>query len=194
MDFVYEVKNVLPKQICEAIIKRFQNDHRKSESKIGNGEINHNVRKSTVLFFSEYSDWKDVDNIILDVITSGVRKYREYLKKFANGDEHLIDVIEGRFLNLTDEGYFIQEYKSGDFYKWHIDDARPKGVARSLSVVLYLNTLDESQGGCTEFIGGRKVKPEQGKLLIFPSCGSFIHRSAPVKNTGVKYTIGSWIV
>ena len=194
MDFVYEIKNMLPKQICEAIIKRFQNDHRKSESKIGNGELNYNVRKSNVLFFSQYSDWKDVDNIIFDVISKGIEKYQEYLKTFANDDEHLIDVIEGRFLNLTDEGYFIQEYKSGGFYKWHIDDARPKGVGRSLSVVLYLNTLDESQGGHTEFIGGRKVKPEMGKLLIFPSCGSFIHRSVPVKNSGIKYTIGTWAI
>ena len=194
MDFIYEVENILPKEICEAIIKRFHNDSRKSESKIGNGEINHNVRKSTVLFFSEYSDWKDVDNIILDVMTRGVQKYQEYLKTFSNGDEMMIDVIEGRFSNLKDEGYFIQEYKSGDFYKWHIDDAPANGAARSLSVVLYLNTLDESQGGCTEFIGGRKVKPEQGKLVIFPSCGSFIHRGAPVKNSGVKYTIGTWIV
>ena len=30
-NFIYEIENVLPKEICEIIIKRYQNDDRKTE-------------------------------------------------------------------------------------------------------------------------------------------------------------------
>jgi hypothetical protein len=65
--------------------------------------------------------------------------------------------------------------------------------SRLFSCLIYLNTLEDNQGGCTEFMCGKKVRPEQGKLLIFPSTWTYVHRGAEVKNGGVKYTLGTWV-
>ena len=54
---------------------------------------------------------------------------------------------------------------------------------------MYLNTLDYNEGGITEFINGRKIKPDIGKILIFPSNWSFVHRGQEVKSKVIKYTI-----
>jgi hypothetical protein len=98
---------------------------------------------------------------------------------------------------MRDEGYSIQEMKTGDFYDWHADFDGDTLVNidgnRCITAIWYLNTLDEDQGGCTEFWGGKKVRPKQGMLLFFPSTWTYLHRGAPVKNSGVKYTCITWL-
>ena len=186
MEFIYEIDNAISKEMCDKLIKRFQNDDRKGPSKTFGG-VQRDVRKSTILHFSGLDDWKDLDNEVFKIFTKCIKEYGEYVKSYTSGV-----ACEGIFENLTDEGYFIQEYRSGEFYKWHTDDAKKEGVPRNLTCLLYLNTLEEDQGGTTDFWCGKKVKPKQGKMLIFPSCWTYVHRGAPVKNGGVKYVCGTW--
>jgi hypothetical protein len=203
MDFIYEIENAIPKQVCDLIVKRFKSepDSIKSLSKIGaaGGVVDTRVRKSTMLHFSTLDNWKDVDDVVYDVFKRGFRKYNEHIHTYANGDDRLTTQIDNKFTNLEDEGYFVQEYKTGDFYDWHVDSMGPSKDhfprrGRNISCILYLNTLGEDEGGCTEFIGGKKIKPIQGKLLMFPSSWTYFHRGAPVFNGGVKYTIGTWAI
>lgn len=185
MEFIYEIENALPPEICEEIINRYKKDDRKELSSTIGG-INRDIRKSTVLPFSQLNEWKDVDNIILKVVSKALKEYHEYLSNYTSSNIN--------FHDIKDEGYFIQEFRSGEFYKWHVDDNAGDHIHRNFSILLYLNTLEEDQGGCTEFWCGKKVKPKQGKILIFPSCWTYIHRGAPVKNGGVKYVCGTWAV
>ena len=68
MDYVYEIEDVLPKEICEIIIKRYDKDSRKEDSAVGKGGvIDREIRRSKVLPISSYSSWNDVDCIIKDV-------------------------------------------------------------------------------------------------------------------------------
>lgn len=189
MEFIYEIKDALPKEICEEMIKRFKSDNRKSKSELVGGRVNEKVRKSTNLFFSTYEDWKDVDRIMFKVFSDGFSKYEEYINDYTTDR-----VASHVFSDIKDEGYFIQEMKEGEYYHWHVDDTTKFNKPRSITCLLYLNTLEEDQGGYTEFWCGKKVRPEQGKLLIFPSCWTYIHRGAPVKNSGVKYTCGTWAI
>lgn len=190
MEFIYEIDNILPKNVCEQIIKRFKNDNKKEPSKIGpEGRVDHDVRKSTTLNISEHKSWSDIDKILFDAITKAFSEYREYIKKYT-----LPHISDNLFENIVDEGYTINEMKVGEFYEWHVDDMVKSQQRRALSCVMYLNTLEEDQGGCTEFWCGKKVRPQQGKILLFPSSWSYIHRSAPVKNSGVKYTCVTWAV
>lgn len=197
MDYVYEIEDVLPKEICEIIIKRYDKDSRKYDSKIGQGVIDKEMRRSKVLPFTSYSDWGDVDRVIKDVISRSIIEYVVYIAETFK-KTNLVDIesihkqMEDSFSSMKDEGYFIQEYKEGDFYAWHVDHSKGMPVKRVLSFVLYLNTLNENQGGCTEFINGKKVRPIQGKIVVFPSDWQHFHTGAPVKNGGVKYTIGTW--
>jgi|TARA_R110001606_G_C15201680_1_gene631777 hypothetical protein len=185
MEFIYEIEEALPKEICEQMIERFKKDDRKGPSSTIGG-VNLDIRKSTVLNFSQLNEWKDVDNVIFKVVSKALDEYNEYLSNYASGNVH--------FGEMKDEGYFIQEFRSGEFYKWHVDDRAGDSITRNFTILLYLNTLEEDQGGCTEFWCGKKVQPKQGKILIFPSCWTYIHRGAPVKNGGVKYVCGTWAV
>ena len=55
---------------------------------------------------------------------------------------------------------------------------------------LYLNTIED--GGETEFLyQGKRVKAEQGKLLIWPAGFTHVHRgNPPLKES--KYILTSW--
>lgn len=80
----------------------------------------------------------------------------------------------------------VQKYEPGEgFYKTHHD-----GLNRSISALVYLNDVEE--GGETVFPEfDLAVKPEKGKLVIFPS--NYIYRHAatiPISNT--KYAAAIW--
>lgn len=187
MEFIYEIENVLPKDVCEQIIERFKNDNTKHPSKVGpEGRLDANIRKSTTLMISGAEQWKDIDDILYKALTKSFKEYSEYIKHYVD----VYNVIE----NISDEGYTINEMKVGEYYNWHVDDMIKSGQRRLFSCVLYLNTLEEDQGGCTEFWCGKKVRPKQGKVLLFPSSWTYLHRGAPVKNSGVKYTCVTWAV
>jgi len=57
--------------------------------------------------------------------------------------------------------------------------------------MLYLNTV--SEGGETEFLYlHRRIKPLQGRLLIFPASFTHTHRGNPPLS-GDKYILTSWL-
>ena len=66
----------------------------------------------------------------------------------------------------------VYDKNDGDFLR-HMDQA---GVARRIfAIIMYLNTVD--QGGETEVPDHNiKVKPEKGKVLIFPCNFMFYHQ------------------
>jgi hypothetical protein len=60
-----------------------------------------------------------------------------------------------------------------------------------VSAVCYLNTVTE--GGETEFrIHERRIKPQEGYLLLFPSPWPSDHRAHPPRS-GPKYIITTWL-
>ena len=80
----------------------------------------------------------------------------------------------------------VQKYEPGEgFYKTHYD-----GMNRTVSALVYLNDVQE--GGETVFPEfDLAVKPERGKMVIFPS--NYVYRHAamtPVSNT--KYAAAIW--
>lgn len=71
---------------------------------------------------------------------------------------------------------FMKYEKGQGFYGPHVDAGSKDLHHRILSVLVYLN--DVEVGGETEFpLQDYKVKPEAGKVAIFPSFFSFVHQS-----------------
>jgi hypothetical protein len=58
---------------------------------------------------------------------------------------------------------------------------------RIFTFMWYLNKPDE--GGDTDFVF-RRVKPEPGKLVVFPAAWTYPHRGCPAKN---KYVVTGWL-
>jgi hypothetical protein len=61
---------------------------------------------------------------------------------------------------------------------------------RVLTYLWYLNDVDE--GGETEFCGDFKIKPTEGKLILFPASWCYPHKGImPLSND--KYIITGWL-
>jgi predicted 2-oxoglutarate/Fe(II)-dependent dioxygenase YbiX len=81
--------------------------------------------------------------------------------------------------------YGFVQYKTGEYYSIHSDDAGSQ--MRKISTTLYLN--DDYLGGELFF---DKIdflyKPKMGDLIIFPSSFPFSHEAKPV-TSGTKYCV-----
>jgi hypothetical protein len=86
----------------------------------------------------------------------------------------------------------IQETKAGQGYHvWHSERGSHATGERELTFILYLNDIED--GGETEFLyQRRRIKPEQGTLVIFPAGFTHTHRgNPPLKES--KYIITGWL-
>ena len=91
-------------------------------------------------------------------------------------------------------GYAIQRTNSGEFYHWHVDGGSHEFSSRQLVAIFYLNDLSDDQGGKTEFLNQNlSIKPETGKLILFPPLWTHKHRGQIV-SSGQKYIATTWIV
>jgi Rps23 Pro-64 3,4-dihydroxylase Tpa1-like proline 4-hydroxylase len=192
MEFVYQIDNHLPKEICEEMIEKYINDPGKTKATVGNDTLKEHVRKSTVLEITTGGEnWNELDKYLENNLKEGLEKYKEYLSQ-----QVCPTVIENIFNGITsDSGYSIQAMKKGDFYTWHVDECvNNDNSTRLVTAMWYLNTLEEDDGGHTEFWMRDRIRPKQGSLLFFPSCWSYIHRGAIVRNDVTKYTCITWLI
>jgi len=190
MDFIYEVKNNLPKEVCEEIIRRFENEHRKYPGPVMGG-INYKIKKSTEFHLFEGvgdNTWKDIDDLLFKKLIEGKREYIKYMDEYHRSKIGI--PLDTTFCSqVNDTGYRIQRIEKGGFYTWHEDGYVQE--RRIMSYIWYLNTLEEEDGGETEFLD-KKIRPTQGTLLFFPATWTYIHRGCEVKGK-TKYIITGFI-
>jgi Rps23 Pro-64 3,4-dihydroxylase Tpa1-like proline 4-hydroxylase len=130
--------------------------------------------------------WQEIDNIISNVLTKNIINYGEIIYTL-NNNNYILDQLKN---NVTDTGYQIQKYIKGDgFYRWHNDSSiENKKSCRIVTFLFYLNDVEE--GGETFFYNG-KVKPEAGKLILFPATWTYNHKgNMPISND--KYIVTGW--
>lgn len=112
--------------------------------------------------------WTDLDASLWDGINHYCNQYGLSLKRHDN--------------------WGVNRYEMGAEYRRHPD--KGGGNTRVLSVVVYLNSLE---GGETVFHSwGTKVKPDPGKMVLFPSSYPWQHSALPPDEGEEKYTLVSW--
>lgn len=201
-NFILEIPNAIPNHLCDEIISRFEKDSRKSPGVINIDDewlCIPDMKESIAIKISVYKDWEDVDLKINKILNDSLLKYFKFLKHGMCVEKQSMHPIapyasyEDSYTlpSVSDSGYVVNKIVSGGSYKWHHDSAL--GTFEFATVIMYLNTLDYDEGGITEFINGRKIKPDIGKILIFPSTWTFTHRGQEVKSKVGKYTITSSI-
>jgi hypothetical protein len=95
--------------------------------------------------------------------------------------------------DISDKGYQIQETRPSQFYDWH-DDMMVhwnESKERTLTFIWYLNDIYD--GGCTEFMNGFSVPPRAGRMVIFPSTWTYMHRGARLLGKNNKYICTGWV-
>lgn len=181
LSFVFEIPGALPMDVCREMIRRFEaNPEQQHEGRIGQLESKDRaVKKSTDLTLSNKADWKDIDQLLFRSLASAMREFRENYPFF-----------KGPF---KDMGYAMQRTLPGEYYHWHIDGGSHAFSYRQLVALWYLNDVP-GPGGETEFLyQNLTVKPEEGKLILFPPFWTHEHRGVTLES-GVKYIATTWIL
>ena len=188
--YILEIPNFIPSDICESIIRRFENDDRKFKGSykfvIGDHYVNR-CKNSTELTTNRCTDWEDISQIFFEYTLKAYNEYTKYLKNTFSGYGDPRYPVYGRELvqkKILCTSFPIQRLGKGDMYDWHHDGNVSKPYF--IQVIFYLNTLQENQGGCTEFIDGKKVRPEMGKVLMYPCSWTFPHKGGEILD-GYKY-------
>ena len=215
-DLIVEIDDVLPKELCEIIIKKFEADTENKyagitgTSYMDDGSSAPSKVSTDLLIPSNDKSglWSGVDKLVYDSFTSHVTKYCEFLHDSFNAP-----IIMGK---ISDSGYQIQKTDKDGYYTWHTDDFQSPILSkirydeidehnlvpalhrrRIFTYIFYLNEPPEFEGGCTEFRVGpeenpKQVVPKTGKLLLFPANIFYVHQGAPV-TSGQKYLATGWV-
>ena len=192
-NFIYEIKNFISHEECEMLIKKFDEDPDKQQScilKAGIPTYDLKRRNSFDILMCEDEKWYKVNQYINEKLLDAIKTYRRemclFFKRYNEDPKSMFDVMFDKKFFPTQN--LIQRTEPNSEFGWHCD----KGVNCVLSAILYLNDIETCDGGETEFTCGRKIKPEAGKLLLFPSTWSIMHRGCFVRK--YKYMITNPIV
>ena len=190
--YIYINRNSLSSDICKDIIEIYektQNKHRATTI----GGLNEDVLRAFQCPIQNITDdeWPTIHSFLLQELTNNLKTYAKVLdSQIGDGNiyRHMKD-------NLIYSEFHINKYESnnGGKYDYHIDRYLNKGMneERHITFIWYLN--DVIEGGETEIKGNIKIKPETGKLLLFPSTWTYPHCSRPTISND-KYAIVGWLL
>ncbi len=177
--YIMELEGVLLPSICQQIINKFEQDRNTYIGETGQG-VKSDRKSSVDLDLKDDQGWKEINQILQDSLKKGIKQYIQVNRSFS------------ALKKIRSEGFKIHKYPRNEgFFEWHVDNYNLSVSARVLSCVWYLNSL--SEGGETEFMyQKRAVKPEEGKLLLFPPGFEYVHRGMP-SNEKDKYIVVTFV-
>jgi len=190
--YIYINRNSLSSDICKDIIEIYektQNKHRATTI----GGLNEDVLRAFQCPIQNITDdeWPTIHSFLLRELTNNLKTYAKVLdSKIGDGNiyRHMKD-------DLIYSKFHINKYESnnGGKYDYHIDRYLNKEMndERHITFIWYLN--DVTEGGETEIKGNIKIKPEVGKLLLFPPTWTYPHCSRPTISND-KYAIVGWLL
>jgi len=207
-DLILEYKDVLDRDKCQEIIRRFEESPLKGDGQTADRSPSKS-KVSTDLYISHLNDWADIDDYIFNEFNQYVKKYLNFLDDYFGGK------VRASNTRIMDSGYQIQRTQVGEYYRWHTDDqysavfdsitlpisgnpdTGSAGYQRRLfTYIFYLN--EGFSGGRTQFKVGPKesdiisIVPETGKLICFPANFLYPHQGEEVTD-GVKYLVTGWV-
>lgn len=188
MDLLYVNTNSISRELCNDMITMFEKSDRRIDG-ITLAGINKNIKSTTdLLITQEGSDWTKINKLLSKELDSNVK---EYVTKYSNKINDTYQIFGSNYLFI--ESMQMQKYdKNVGKYVYHQDyscDWKNKKM-RHLTFMWYLNDVEE--GGETEFWGQYGIKPEAGKLVLFPASWTFPHR-ANIPISSDKYIITGWL-
>jgi hypothetical protein len=184
---IFEMKNVFTVDECQVFIDYHKNSLDQQPGLIisnGNRTLSNDFKKSTDVIIKDHT----LD--ILKTYDEGMEKVRS---EYTN---HVSAINKPCGFGYLNSGFFtapiIQRTDKDGFFNWHSD--RCDGIDRWLAVIIYLNDIDEENGGSTEFNSGRKIQPEVGKVIMFPVTHLHLHRGNTILNGPSKYILTAFVI
>jgi hypothetical protein len=187
----------LNKQTCNEIINLFESENNRSPGRIFAG-VNPNIKDTmdyTIDFTS--SKWEQVNSMLKDELMYNLQIYIDRLNaendyKASNNNTSAPDFKLFDLKSLVYDVFMVQKYTNNKGrYTYHNDfRVNPDSSYRVITYLWYLN--DVEIGGETVFEGTYAIRPQTGKLILFPASWTYPHcGKMPVSSD--KYIITGWI-
>ena len=180
-DLIMEIPGIVPKSFCDHLIQKFEDDWHDTPHLRGN--------VSRFLEIIDDEKWKKENDKINPLVADMVKLYTKYLEeeyKFDQDTGAFDSMVKWVNEGLHDTGLRIEKRCEGFQSNWHCHDNRDP--YNYILGIMYLNTIEPSNGGTTEFINGRKITPECGKIMLCPANWGYAYLENKV-NKGNRYTI-----
>jgi hypothetical protein len=191
--YIYINKNSLSTDICKDIIEIYEKTQIKHAALTHGEIINKDVLNAMQCRIEDITDpnWLPIHEFLQKELTTNLGNYTKTLdNQIGDGKryKHITD-------NIIYNGCHINKYECLNEGKlvYHTDSLLSKETdqERYITFIWYLNDVDE--GGETEMKGNIRIKPETGKLLLFPSTWTYPHCSRKTVSND-KYAIVGWLM
>ncbi len=180
---IFYARELLPKDLCGAIIEKYGRDPRKHDGCTVSG--------------SSDSQSRDAVKLSTDLGIEPEGAWAGLYTQVHSAVSHAVSGLAAQFPSLQVfplrcTGYKIQHYRRNQgHFDWHFDALGPGAWERQLAMVIYLNSVAE--GGETCFHRQNlKVKPVAGDAVFFPTFWTHMHRGEVPKSED-KYIISSFV-
>lgn len=188
IDLVYTNKNSLSCELCNDMINLFEQEENRFSGQSAAG-LNKNFKDTTDFVITTGGPrWDKINKLLSKELNNNVIEYIKNCSNMVHSNYHIFGTNY-----LTSALMQIQKYeKNVGKYIYHEDftcDFTNRKI-RKITFLWYLN--DVVEGGETEFWSKYSIKPEAGKLVLFPACWTFPHTGkVPISND--KYIITGWL-
>lgn len=193
-NYIYTKQNSLPSELCDEIIDYYNQEGKNRYEGVTAGGLNKNTKDTLDFCIPTNIDinnkWFKINDILSSELQENLKIYIKNIEnKLCNdstADYKIFDV------NYFKENVFmVQKYKKQKGkYIYHNDFSIDKNGYRVITYLWYLTDVEE--GGETEMWYDLKIKPEKGKLLLFPSHFAFPHcGKMPISSD--KIIITGWL-
>ena len=174
-DFIRIHDNALDQDVCNSLIHIFDSNEEKHE------KIDQQKKPTFTQFnLTENSaDFNEVHTLLIKKTIQYRNEYYKFIDKRVFPEAHAF------------EQFRIKKYDPNgkDMFDTHVDVQDHASARRFLSFMWYLNDVPE--GGNTVF-NDLTIKPERGKLVVFPPLWLFPHRGEPVLECP-KYILSTYL-
>lgn len=164
-DLIHIHDNVLEPEICEKIIKYFENNSELHE-RIENNKIPNFTQLNLTENCKKDSEIDNIHNYLISKVFEYKKRYYAYV------DERCFP-IQNQFEQFRIKKYF---HEKEDQFDTHVDVTDYASARRFLSFMWYLNDVNE--GGETQF-RDLTIEAKCGRLVIFPPLWMYPHRGCP---------------
>ncbi len=219
-DFIEIYDNVLPPELCQKIIDRFESSDKVFRGLTGQG-VDTSKKDSYDLTITYLPEWQDISMEVMQVTLEHLKQYMgKYVFTLVGAlSPAVVDPQTGQTITITDQNFEqygrprlgslleklygsgpvnVQKYNKGSwgYHHWHSEIYPQADTNDALYRVLYyqyyLNTVEE--GGETQFYyQDKNIRPQQGRLVIAPAGFTHTHKGhVPVSDD--KYIITSWVM
>jgi hypothetical protein len=202
--YIYINENSLSTDLCHEIITKFEEEENKGPG-ITFGGVQPKVKDTTDYNIEENNPkWSRIREALITELINNIQIYASKLETpMYHSQPEDIGVVthipkKNNFKELEANHLFfetimVQKYKSNTGrYVYHNDfsSESKKNRFRVLTYIYYLNNVEE--GGETQFWDNYKIKPQKGKLVLFPASWTYPH-SGLMPLSHDKYIITGWI-